>query len=65
MDSGSANVNGSNDLIFGAGASSYSVNQAGTGFTTRRTDYDNRTEDKVVTSAGSYNATARKADRPG
>ena len=58
MNSGSANVSGSNDLIFGAGASSHTVNKAGSGFTTRRTDYGNRTEDKVVTSAGSYNATA-------
>ena len=61
MDSGSAAVTGSNDLIFGAGASSYSVNQAGTGFTTRRIDFDNRTEDKVVTGTGSYNATARQS----
>ena len=60
MNSGSAAVTGSNDLIFGAGASSHTVNQAGAGFTTRRTDYGNRTEDKVVTGAGSYNATARQ-----
>ena len=31
---------------------------AGQGFTSRLADYDNRTEDKTVTSTGSYNATA-------
>ena len=58
MDSGSATTTNQADLIFGAGASSYSVTAAGSGFTSRLTDFDNRTEDKSVTSTGSYNATA-------
>ena len=36
------------------------VNQAGTGFTSRSTSFGNRTEDKNVTSTGSYSATARQ-----
>jgi glucose/arabinose dehydrogenase/chitodextrinase len=58
MNSGSATTSNANDLIFGAGASSKSVTAAGTGFTSRLTAFDNRTEDKSATSAGSYNATA-------
>jgi len=58
MDSGSATTSNANDLIFGAGASSSTVTAAGTGFTSRLTDFGNRTEDKNVTSTGSYNATA-------
>ena len=58
MNSGSATTSNANDLIFGAGASSDTVTAAGTGFTSRLTDFGNRTEDKKVTSAGSYNATA-------
>jgi glucose/arabinose dehydrogenase/chitodextrinase len=58
MNSGSATTSNGNDLIFGAGASSSTVTAVGTGFTSRLTDFGNRTEDKTVTSAGSYNATA-------
>ena len=58
MSSGSANTSNANDLIFGAGASSKIVTAPGTGFTSRLTDYGNRTEDRNVTSAGSYSATA-------
>ena len=59
MNSGSATTTNANDLIFGAGASASNVNQAGTGFTSRSTSFGNRTEDKNVTAAGSYNATAK------
>ena len=60
MNSGSATTTNANDLIFGAGASSSNVNQAGTGFTSRSSSFGNRTEDKNVTSAGAYSATARQ-----
>jgi glucose/arabinose dehydrogenase len=58
MNSGSATTTNPQDLIFGAGASSHTVTAAGSGFTSRLTNYGNITEDKAVTSAGSYNATA-------
>ena len=58
MNSGSATTTNANDLIFGAGASNHVVTAAGTGFTSRLTDLGNRTEDRNVTSTGSYNATA-------
>jgi glucose/arabinose dehydrogenase/PKD repeat protein/fibronectin type 3 domain-containing protein len=58
MNSGSATTSNANDLIFGAGASNDTVTAAGAGFTSRLTDFGNLTEDKNVTSAGSYNATA-------
>ena len=58
MNSGSATTTNANDLIFGAGASIHAVTAAGSGFTTRLTNFANRTEDKTVTTAGAYNATA-------
>ena len=58
MNSGSATTTNPTDLIFGAGASAKGVTAAGSGFTTRRTDFRNRTEDKTVTTAGAYTATA-------
>ena len=58
MNSGSATTTNADDLIFGAGASASTVNQAGTGFTSRSTRFGNRTEDKNVTAKGPYNATA-------
>src|SRR6185436_9259233 len=58
MNSGSATTTNAADLIFGAGASSNTVTAAGSGFTTRLSDFGNRTEDKNVSSTGSYNATA-------
>jgi glucose/arabinose dehydrogenase/PKD repeat protein len=61
MSSGSATTTNANDLIFGAGASSYALTAAGQGFTTRLTDYGNRTEDRTVTSTGSYSATATQS----
>jgi hypothetical protein len=58
MNSGSATTTNADDLIFGGGASASTVNQAGTGFTSRSTRFGNRTEDKNVTAKGPYNATA-------
>jgi glucose/arabinose dehydrogenase/chitodextrinase len=58
MNSGSATTANANDLIFGAGASLKSVTASGSGFTSRSTAFDNITEDKVVSTVGSYNATA-------
>ncbi len=58
MNSGSAVTTNASDLIFGAGGSSHTVNAAGSGFTTRLTNFGNRTEDRTVTASGSYNATA-------
>jgi glucose/arabinose dehydrogenase/PKD repeat protein len=46
-----------NDLLFSAGASSVTVTAGGSGYTTRSTAFGNRTQDRNVTSAGSYNAT--------
>ena len=58
MNSGSITTTNANNLIFGAGSSSNTVTQAGTGFTTRSTAYGNRTQDRNVTTTGTYNATA-------
>lgn len=58
MNSGTATTTNPSDLIFGAAASNGNVNAAGAGFTTRRSNFGNRTEDKVVGTAGPYNATA-------
>ena len=58
MNSGSATTTNGNDLIFGAGSSSGRVTAAGTGFTSRLNGNGSRTEDRNVTSVGSYNATA-------
>jgi hypothetical protein len=58
MSSGPATTTNANDLIFGAGASSDSVSQVGTDFTSRSSEFGNRTEDKNVAVAGSHEATA-------
>ena len=58
MSSGTIATTNANDLLFGAGASGGTVTAAGTGYTTRSTGYDNRTEDRTVTATGSYAATA-------
>jgi glucose/arabinose dehydrogenase/PKD repeat protein len=58
MSSGSVTTTNANDLLFGAGASNKSVQQAGPGYTTRTFAYGNRTMDRNVTSTGSYAATA-------
>jgi hypothetical protein len=51
-----------NDLIFGFGVGD-SI-QVGTGFTARRRDSDDLTEEKIVTAAGSYQATATAIGSP-
>ena len=58
MSSGSATTTNASDLILGAGASSNNVTGAGSGFTTRSSAFGNLTEDRNVTSTGSYAATA-------
>jgi glucose/arabinose dehydrogenase len=58
MSSGTATTTNASDLIFGAGASTGTVSAAGAGFTTRRTNFGNRTEDKLVSTAGATSATA-------
>ena len=58
MSSGAVTTTNAADLIFGAGASSGSVTQPGSGFTSRSSAAGNRTEDRFVTATGSYAATA-------
>src|SRR5262249_23453655 len=58
MSSGPVTTTNANDLLFGAGASSNAVTKAGTGWTTRSSASGNRTEDRNVTTTGSYAATA-------
>ena len=60
MSSGAVTTTNSNDLLFAAGASDSTVTQAGSGFTKRLTGFGNLTEDRVVTTAGSYAGTARQ-----
>lgn len=57
MNSGTATTHFTNELIFAAGFAN-TVSAPGTGFASRSTLDTNITEDKSVTSAGSYNATA-------
>jgi len=57
---GAATTTSANELIFGAGTTACRFSAAGTGFVSRllpTPDEDNG-EDKVVSSNGSYNATA-------
>jgi outer membrane protein assembly factor BamB len=58
MSSGAVTTTQANDLLFAAGVSTVSVTTAGTGFTKRLTGFDNLTEDRVVTTTGSYAGTA-------
>jgi PKD repeat protein len=58
MSSGSVTTTNASDLLFGAGASRNAVTKAGSGWTTRSTASGNRTEDRNVTTTGSYAATA-------
>jgi Tol biopolymer transport system component len=59
-NSGSATTATANDLIFGAGTTSGHFNGPGTGFTSRiiTSPDGDIAEDKIVSSTGSYNATA-------
>jgi hypothetical protein len=58
-DSGSAITTAANDLIFGAGTTGTAFSAAGSGFTLRMINaFGNIAEDKMASSAGTYNATA-------
>ena len=59
MSSGAVTTTQANDLLFAAGASDNSVSH-GTGYTARLTGFGNLTEDRVVTTTGSYAGTARQ-----
>ncbi len=58
MSSGAVTTTQANDLLFAAGASDNTVTTPGTGFTARLTGFGNLTEDRVVTTTGSYAGTA-------
>jgi glucose/arabinose dehydrogenase len=58
MNSGAVTTTNAADLLFAGAASSNTVTAAGAGYTTRSTSFGNRTMDRNVTAAGSYNATA-------
>ena len=58
MSSGAVTTTQANDLLFAAGASANTVTTPGTGFTPRLTGFGNLTEDRVVTTTGSYAGTA-------
>jgi glucose/arabinose dehydrogenase len=60
MSSGNVTTTNANDLLFAPGASINNVNQGGTGYTTRSTAFGNRTQDRTVTTTGSYAGTARQ-----
>jgi outer membrane protein assembly factor BamB len=57
MSSRAVTTTSANDLLFGAGASDIDVRK-GTGFTARQAGFGNLTEDRSVTTAGSYAGTA-------
>ncbi len=58
ISSGSAATSSANDLLFGAAVSMNTVTRAGTGFSVRSTAQGNMTEDRLVSTQGSYSATA-------
>ena len=58
MSTGSVATTNPSDLFFAVSASNNKVTKGGSGYTTRSTAYGNRTEDRNVTTAGSYSATA-------
>lgn len=57
MSSGAVTTTNATDLIFGGGGSKNTVTAAGSGFVSRLNTYGNRTEDRNVTTTGSYAAT--------
>jgi outer membrane protein assembly factor BamB len=59
MSSGAVRTTSATDLLFAAGASDTDVSK-GTGFTSRLTGFGNLTEDRAVTTKGSYAGTARQ-----
>jgi chitodextrinase len=56
-NSGNVTTTGSNDLLFTGSGAGGAVGTPPTGWTTRLNTSGNRTADKIVTSAGTYNAT--------
>ena len=58
MSSGAVTTTQANDLLFAAGVSDNTITAPGVGFTKRLTGFGNLTEDRVVTSTGSYAGTA-------
>ncbi|HLK50464.1 MAG TPA: Ig-like domain-containing protein, partial [Bryobacteraceae bacterium] len=58
LNSGSATTANAVDLIFAGGGSAEAVRGAGAGYTARSTAHGSITEDRVVSVAGAYNATA-------
>ena len=60
MSSGNFTTSNPSDLLFVGSGSVGNVNQTGSGYTTRLTNYGNRTMDRNVTTAGTYTATARQ-----
>ena len=58
VSSGSLATSFASDLLFNATASSNTVTSGDGGYTTRSTAFGNRTQDRNVTSAGSYTAAA-------
>src|SRR5215472_18297038 len=59
MSSGAVTTTHAKDLLFAAGASDMTVTH-GTGFTTRLKGFGNVTEDRAVTTTGSYAGTANQ-----
>lgn len=55
-NSGSASTNYANELIFGWGISNNGLTTPGSGFTLRQTSASESSEDKIVSSTGSYSA---------
>ena len=58
VNSGSVVTSSAQDLLFAGVASMDIVTRPGTGYTARSTAEGNMTEDRVVSTAGTYNATA-------
>jgi hypothetical protein len=63
MSSGAVTTSQANDLLFGAGASDITAGH-GSGFTARLTGFGNVTEDRSVTTTGSYAANASLVGGP-
>jgi hypothetical protein len=60
MSSGAVSTTQANDLLFAAGVSDITVTK-GSGFTARLTNFGNLTEDRSVTTTGSYAGTASQS----
>ena len=65
-NSGTVTTTSANELIFGAGITGGLFSAAGTGYTNRIITYDGDiAEDRIVTTAGSYSATATLSSSAG